>query len=89
MNKRKELYDAIVKYNLQDVVKSKYGRNYTQVGSAQLEEIINAHTSKVEKAKPVTKKCNGNTTKLDKLIKVLSDKRIILKSELEFINKED
>lgn len=89
MNKRKELYDAIVKHNLQDVVKSKYGRNYTQVGSAQLEEIINAHTSKVVEDKPAAKKNNSNSTKLDKLIKVLTDKRIILKSELEFINKED
>lgn len=88
MNKRKELYDAIVKHNLQDVVKSKYGRNYTQVGSAQLEEIINAHNSKIVEDKPAAKKNNSNSTKLDKLIKVLTDKRIILKSELEFINKE-
>lgn len=106
MNKRKELYAAIVKHNLQEEVKKKYGRNYTQVGSAQLEEIINLHTKndkkktsskpevkepskKVPTSIPVSTSTSSSESKVDRLIKVLAGKRILLKSEVEFINKED
>lgn len=104
MKTRKELYNEIVKSNLQEEVKKRFGRNYTQVGNENLEIVIKEcttkDTSKKPKDKPIqvvkveTVKEKGectesHTPKIDRLIKVLADKRILLKSEVEFICKED
>lgn len=104
MKTRKELYNEIVKYNLQEEVKKRFGRNYTQVGNENLEIVIKECTTKdtskktkdrpiqIVKTKTVKEEDNyikSHTSKIDKLIKVLADKRILLKSEVEFICKED
>lgn len=104
MKTRKELYNEIVKNNLQEEVKKRFGRNYTQIGNENLEIVIKEcttkDTSKKPKDKPIqivktktTKEkseyIKSHTSKVDRLIKVLADKRILLKSEVEFIYKED
>jgi hypothetical protein len=48
---RSEAYVGIKANNLGDVVKSKYGKNFTQVSTSELEEIILANTAKVKPVK--------------------------------------
>ena len=60
---RKELYAEIKARKLEDKVKERYGRNYTQVSSAELEDFIN--TNKCEntpKKAENTKECKCCTT---------------------------
>ncbi len=107
MSKREELYSAIISLGLQDVCKAKYGKNYTNCGNQQLEDIIKKHTSKKSTPSapsapstpvsvstptaPVEKKENKVVTavtgssSLNKLIEILSRKRILLKSEVDEI----
>ena len=40
---RPEAYALIKKYGLQNEVKDKYGRNFTQVGTDDLANVINTH----------------------------------------------
>lgn len=98
---RKELYNKITELNLQEEVKKVCGRNYTQAPNSVLESIIlleqelRKEESKTPKESEVTAKslkceCQGkkqssDETKLDKLIKVLAKKRVLLNSEVEFI----
>ena len=101
MKTRKELYNEIIKNNLQEEVKKRFGRNYTQVGNENLEIVIKECTTKdtskkpknrpiqVVKVKKETETINTSTDKVDRLIHVLANKRILLKSEVEFICKED
>lgn len=51
---RKDAYELIKKYNLQDAVKAKYGRNFTQVPTESLGEIIANYTRKAAPAKADT-----------------------------------
>lgn len=91
---RKELYKKVVELNLQEEVKKACGRNYTQASNSVLEEVV----SKAEAAKDVTEveadspsetfdggKKLGIVNKFEKLIKILSHKRILLGSEVKAI----
>lgn len=82
---RKDIYNKIKELKLEEEVKKVYGRNYTMVSSELLEVLIKKHnpktTSSSTKEDVITK-----SSKLDKLIEVLSKKRILLKSEIEYIN---
>lgn len=51
---RSELYILIKRYNLQDAIKNKYGKNYTMVGNTQLADMINAATSKQDKKEAIS-----------------------------------
>lgn len=97
---RKELYNKITELNLQEEVKKVCGRNYTQASNSVLEAVIakagvKKEESKTPKESEVTakslkcecqdKKQSSDETKLDRLIKVLNKKRILLYSEVEFI----
>lgn len=98
---RKELYNKITELNLQEEVKKVCGRNYTQAPNSVLESIIlleqelRKEESKTSKESEVTakslkcecqsKKQSSDETQLDKLIKVLTKKRVLLNSEVEFI----
>lgn len=99
---RKELYQKITELNLQEEVKKACGRNFTQAPNSVLIEIVGKAEvkSKVPKKPEVSeapaenpkcecqdKKQSSDETKLDKLIKVLTKKRILLDSEIEFILK--
>ncbi len=81
---RKELYTEIKKYNLEDKIKQLYGRNYTQVSSEKLESVIECN--KNLKGKIDNKETIVSKDKVTRLIEVLAKKRILLKSEVEYIN---
>ena len=58
---RKEAYASIKKFNLQDVVKSRFNRNFTQVSTDNLIEVIKQYQSnnckkEVKEVKEVVKK---------------------------------
>lgn len=38
---RKEMYEAIKKYGLNDIIKARFGKNCTNVSNTELEEVIN------------------------------------------------
>lgn len=97
---RKELYNKITELNLQEEVKKVCGRNYTQAPNSVLEAVIAKAGVKKEESKASKepevpakspkcecqdKKQSSDETKLDRLIKVLNKKRILLYSEVEFI----
>lgn len=99
--KRKEIYDKIIEYGLQEKVKKTFGRNYTQVSTVVLMSLIDEVTTKAVKnaKKPIPKnviieaknnkndcdKCN-KCARLNKLIEILDAKRILLQSEVDIIN---
>lgn len=56
---RREAYDAIVKYDLQSVVVEKFGRNYTQVPTLGLIEVVNAHLAEPKDADQSSDDCVG------------------------------
>ena len=76
---RKELYNEIVKHNLQETIKKAMGKNYTNCSSVELEKFV-LNT----KLKPTTKKVSKKETisKLDKLVAILAKKHILLSSEV-------
>ena len=69
---RKQLYNEITSLGLQEEVKSRYGKNYTQCSNEQLNAIIvDVH--------------NSMSTEIDscsfkKLVDILAKKKILLKS---------
>lgn len=89
MMTRKDCYDFIKKHNLNDEVKNKFGRHYTNVTT---ENLINYVTSKTPKK--VTKNnakedcmCNIIYSKFAKLVEILGKHRILLPSEIDDICK--
>ena len=93
---RKQLYADIVGLGLQNEVKSRYGRNYTQVPNDKLEKLVREVKAGLEKkpAKPckcaTPKKETKHTTKcdnkLEKLISLLHKKHLLLDSEVKSLN---
>lgn len=78
---RKQLYNYITSLKLQDEVKSRYGKNYTQCTNEQLENVIDAAVAGME---PVEARSNAP---FDKLVDILAKKKILLKSEVDAIMK--
>ena len=58
MKSRKELYDYVKSHNLSDAVKAKYGKNYTNVSTADLDSFVSSQSTKKE-----TPKTSKTTTK--------------------------
>lgn len=56
---RREAYDAVVKYDLQSVVVEKFGRNYTQVPTLGLIEVINDYLAEPKDADQNSNDCVG------------------------------
>lgn len=91
--KRKEIYELLEKLNLKETVNKEFKRNWTQVGNAQLEQFLKAYMepkkpNEVKKEAPVEeekKEAAGN--KIERLIEVLVKKRILLPSEIKYINQ--
>lgn len=82
---RKELYKKIVSLCLQDKVKAKYGKNYTQCTNAQLSELIDSATKPKETEK-VTKVCKNNSDeKFNTLVTILKERHILLGSDVRKI----
>lgn len=90
---RKELYKQITSLGLQDEVKATYGKNYTQCTNAQLATIVSGATKLLDEAtKPVGKSRKMesvpavvNPSSFQKLVEILSRKKILLKSEVDAI----
>lgn len=77
---RKELYKKIKNYNLEETVKTKFGRNFTQVSSKDLEKIV-AKAEDANVCMSVEQDCNMTR----KLVEVLQKKHILLASEVYYI----
>lgn len=84
---RKELYSQINKLKLQDEVKKLYGDNYTRCSNAQLEAVVMKVTSKKDKKAPAKDVGVAPSGGFAKLVEVLYNKRILLKSEVDAIMK--
>lgn len=77
---RSELYEQIKKYGLEAEVKKQFGVNFTNVYNKGLEDVI---TNFLKNHSAPTCKCED--CKFDKLVNVLMKKRILLKSEFDYI----
>lgn len=86
---RKELYKEITSLGLQEEVKSRFGRNYTQCTNSQLLAIVMSDP-RGPRGKKATPECltakKKEESRLNKLIESLYRKRILLKSEIDYIN---
>lgn len=89
---RKELYKQITSLNLQNEVKAKYGKNYTQCTNTQLETVVRGATKMLEEAakSSTSKKKESVPTEVghnsfQKLVEILQRKKILLKSEVDAI----
>ena len=79
---RKELYSHIKSLKLQDEVQAVCGDNYTRVSNYELEIIVNKALDGLKKC---NKKSTNETKQLDRLIKILAKKNILLPSEIHEI----
>lgn len=82
---RKELYSHIVGFGLQDEVKSRCNRNYTQVSNDDLEVIVKDAIKGLEATNKSSKEANYNCSRLGKLVEILHKKNILLNSEVAAI----
>lgn len=74
---RKQLYNEITSLGLQEEVKARYGKNYTQCTNEQLSAVV----TKAHKSMPIEVGKNS----FQKLIDILAKKKILLKSEVNTI----
>ena len=75
---RAQVYAKIVKYNLQETVKTYYGKNYTNVSTADLLNVVKNHEYFMNK--PIS---NSEKDTLTSLIELLYKKHILCKSEYD------
>lgn len=89
--RRKELYAQIVKLNLQDKVKEKYGVNYTNCKNEELIAVIDAakNIDKTKVKKPAKALMAGEACcadkKFDTLVHILKERHLLLASDVEKI----
>lgn len=76
---RKQLYNEITSLGLQEEVKSRYGKNYTQCSNENLQKLVD----KVHKG--LSKTHVGTSNSFNKLVEILAKKKILLKSEVSAI----
>lgn len=74
---RKQLYNKITSLGLQEEVKARYGRNYTQCTNEQLGAVV----TEVHKSMPT----EVGPSSFQKLVDILAKKKILLKSEVSAI----
>lgn len=74
---RKQLYFIIKTLHLEEEVKAKYGKNYTQCTNEQLKEVVDK-----EVVDSAVKAIEPNCGSLCKLVEILAKKNILLKSEV-------
>lgn len=84
---RKEAYEYIKKNNLQDVVKTKYGRNYTQVPTNDLIKVIEDSMKKNEVGKYCDSPSNDVSEKVDS--NVNSEMIDKIKEVIEELHEDD
>lgn len=83
---RKDIYNKIKEYKLEEEVKKVYGKNYTNISTTCLYTLILKHQSKMKDHNAQEVNIVIESPRLNKLIEVLAKKRILLKSEIEYIN---
>lgn len=76
---RKQLYNEITSLGLQEEVKVRYSKNYTQCTNEQLKAAIDSAIAGLE---PVGAR---GSSAFDKLVEILAKKKILLKSEVSAI----
>ena len=77
---RKQLYNEITSLGLQEEVKSRYGKNYTQCSNENLQKLVD----EVHKGLNETHARNQQHH-FNRLIEILAKKKILLKSEVSAI----
>ena len=89
---RKEAYEQIKKLGLQGECQKKYGKNFTQCKTSELEGVINAAKVKVETKVKTTKAAPKTVTKTEepkdsfnKLLAILRKRHILLESDIKKI----
>ena len=89
---RKEAYEQIKKLGLQEECKKKYGKNFTQCKTNELEAVINAAKVEVGAEVKTTKAASKTVTKtveskdsFNKLLDILKKRHILLESDVKDI----
>lgn len=97
---RKQLYKEIASLHLQENIKAKFGKNYTQCSNAELQKAVDeatkAMTELTKPSRPAeSKPCEKASIKgpvvvnrvgsVAKLVEILAKKKILLKSEVDAI----
>ena len=85
---RKEIYAKIKEYGLAELIKEDYGKNYTNLSNEDLLNVLDDFESMCNKSTDKsTTLVNIVDNRVDKLVEVLSKKRILLMSEVDYILK--
>ena len=89
---RKEAYEQIKKFGLQEVCKKQFGKNFTQCKTSELEAVIKAAKVKVGTKVKTTKAAPKTVTKTEepkdsfnKLLAILRKRHILLESDVKEI----
>ena len=89
---RKEAYEQIKKLGLQEECKKKFGKNFTQCKTSELEAVIKAFKVGVGTKVKTTKAASKTTIKIkeaerrcDRLLNILKERHILLESEIKKI----
>ena len=89
---RKEAYEQIKKLGLQEECKKKFGKNFTQCKTSELEAVIKAFKVGVGAKVKATKAASKATTKTEnlnnsfnKLLAILRKRHILLESDIKEI----
>ena len=89
---RKEAYEQIKKLGLQEQCKKKYGKNFTQCKTNELEAVIKAAKVGVGAKVKTTKAASKTTTKVEepkdsfnKLLAILRKRHILLEADVKEI----
>ena len=89
---RKEAYEQIKKLGLQEECKKKFGKNFTQCKTSELEAVIKAFKVRVGTKVKTTKAASKTTIKIEepkdsfnKLLDILRKRHILLESDVKEI----
>lgn len=84
---RKQLYNEITSLGLQEEVKSRYGKNYTQCSNEILQKLVDeVHRGLDEISSPKGRGVEQEVyNSLTALVEILAKKKILLKSEVDII----
>ena len=89
---RKEAYEQIKKLGLQEECKKKFGKNFTQCKTSELEAVIKAFKVRVgakvkttEAASKTTIKIGESEGSFNKLLAILKKRHILLESDVKEI----
>lgn len=88
---RKELYNRVKKLGVADIIKDRFGDNFTRVSNANLEAFLRGFGKKTTPTKKVTKattkETKGTSSAIVKLLSILQTKKVITAKEAEEVAK--